>query len=124
VGWAEDLANDKALVLHLVAGRIGRVLRLWAPGVFISPENNEAVTAPVLQLDSGDYFLADALAEHSFHRMTPAEEGLVEAFTSILKGVTMVTAQGAAARGVQPENAAVLLRSCLEQAARALKVDV
>jgi hypothetical protein len=82
---AKDLLEK--VVYDLKKSIVGKVIAVHEPGQYISPANKKPVLDTVLELDTGDSFIANEEALKRWTVLAPAE---VAFYTTVNQGVTMM----------------------------------
>lgn len=119
--WWKELAASQAVVMHVPTGFVGRAKTFWdgETNVFISPENNRAVRAPVLELEGGSSYLAKE--QEDWVVLNPAAARMFVALTAGIAELTKISARNAAAQGVPMETGIAIMVSLLRTQAAALE---
>lgn len=93
----EKFNRPGVVVYDRVTGRWGAVKKLHAPGEYVSPVNELPVDAPVLELDTGDSFIANAGEEGRFVELDNDEHDfLVHTARTLSQAVLSISARAAA----------------------------
>lgn len=83
--WSiEELVERQAYVMHVETQVAGKCVRLYKPGEWTSPINNQPVTDPVLELDTGDTFVLKPMKPDAIVPMSQREVDLYDGFTKIM----------------------------------------
>ena len=110
--WAERLANDAGIVLHIPTGVIGKVVAFHKDGT-------KLVNAPVLEIEPGHTFLADK-SEH-FYAFEPATAHFFKTFNDTVQTLVKNIAHVAVAMKIEQRAAIVIMRTVLMSAVRMLE---
>ena len=98
--WSVDeMVRDKAWLMHVETGTIGRAETFHGHGEFVSPTNGKPVEGPVMTFDTGDSFVVtgDALVP-----LTDVEVAVYEASVKMLTAMMQITMGLANAAGISP----------------------
>ncbi len=115
----QDLVDRQAWLLHNKTGVIGRARKLYERGEYVGP-NARAVDNRVLELDTGDAFVASADA---FTPLAEREVELIEKLGEMFSAAITVGVRMAGAMKIPLPFAAMLVLSCLRLQERALELE-
>lgn len=117
--WFEQVARDKAWVMHVPTGVIGQAEHFYESSTFIGG-NGVPVKDPVLKLNTGDTFVAVEPGER-FRVMNP---GLIALYQEASTGMGMLLrafVQKSAKAGLDVEDVVIILESSLRMQLKALQ---
>lgn len=119
--WADDLIANGRWLVHQ-HGRVGRAHKFY-DGVevkYVSKVNGDAVNGPVLELDTGNGFVADPAA---FSVLTASEVAFFAAFNDALNGLIVGSISAGAASGMKAFEGLRLMKCAMRAQLAALEAS-
>jgi hypothetical protein len=110
MAWAESLASRHAWVMHTPTETISQIEAFHEKGKFISKVNNMPVQAPVMELASGDAFIA---AQDNFVELTENEAGFYNFAQRAVNDVLADLVKKCAVAKIPAQTSIVLIASVL-----------
>lgn len=111
-GWAKDFVDRGAWVMHLPSRTIGKVARFYdgEGQLYVSPTNSAPVKAPVIEMERGNSFVAEAGA---FIELNEREQDFFNRASAVVQKLISDFAMLSTATQVPPKTAMMLLSTIL-----------